>query len=593
MGRIRILDPVVANQIAAGEVVERPVSVVKELVENALDSGASRIDIEVEGGGADRIRVADDGCGMEPDDAPLAFERHATSKIREAADLAAIGSYGFRGEALPAIASVARVTLTTAAAGGKEGVRVRVRGGRIETVEPTAHPRGTTVEVESLFFNVPARRKFLRSRATETAQIADVVARIAAAHPAIALSLRSGGRTLSAWPAVQTWEERVREIVGPEAGPGLVLIDRAVGRMRLRALASGPGHSRATMRDQVLLVNARPVRDRRVLHAIQEAYATFLPRGRHPIVYLHLEVPYDEVDVNVHPAKAEVRFLRPAGVHDLVREALRDGLGDARPFHAIGGPAMSLGEPASPASWSSTAVGSGVWDADRSSGIPTPARGMPMREGGLATGAGVRTTTPEAGTLFGGPPELVALAQYRDTYILAAASDGLVIVDQHAAHERILYDRLLRGGGEGSSSQILLFPVTIELSAAERQAFDEAREVFSGLGFDIETFGDCAVLTRAVPAMSAEVAVDRLLRDLIAQVLEWRRPEGMEALRHRIAASAACHAAVTANQALDLARMQKLLIDLIRTERPMTCPHGRPSVIRLAVDHLEREFRRR
>jgi DNA mismatch repair protein MutL len=469
-----------------------------------------------------------------------------------------------------------------------------VHGGRVRGVEPAAHPRGTTVEVEGLFYNAPARRKFLRSRATETAQIAEMVSRIAAAHPAIALSVRSGGRPLAAWPAAADWEERVRAIAGPEAGPTLVPIERALAGMRLRALASGPGISRATTRDQVLLVNARPVRDRRVLHAIQEAYATFLPRGRFPIVYLHLELPYDAVDVNVHPAKAEVRFLRPAAVHDLVREALRDGLGGARPFHVLGAPAppagrpMSLGEAPPAGAWPAADAPERVAGpvANGSEDAGTPA----VRDGRHHAGAGGAVTP--AG-LFPAGPGLVPLAQYRDTYILASAPDGLVIVDQHAAHERILYERLLRAEQASTGRQALLFPVTLELTAGERQAFDDAASSLADLGFELEPFGDRAIAVRAVPAAVPMGGLERLLRDLLAQVLEWRRPEGLDALRHRLAARAACHAAITANQGLDLPRMRGLLADLLETREPMTCPHGRPAVIRLAVDHLEREFRRR
>jgi len=292
--------------------------------------------------------------------------------------------------------------------------------------------------------------------------------------------------------------------------------------------------------------------------------------------------------VNVHPAKAEVRFLRPAGVHDLVRDALREGLGAARPFHVIAGGAVTIGEPAPPFSWSPASGAAAAPVGRPASAIgPSTAERLPAVSWPAPAGHG------EPAGLFGAGPTLVPLAQYRETYILAAAPDGLVIVDQHAAHERILYERLLKGGQTENSRQTLLFPITIELSAAERQAFDEARDVLAGLGFDLEPFGDRALVARTVPSAVAAGGVERLLRDLLSQILEWRQPEGLEALRHRIAASAACHAAVTANQSLDSERMRGLLADLLRTDRPMTCPHGRPAVIRLAVDHLEREFRRR
>src|SRR2546427_298645 len=334
MGTIRILESNVANQIAAGEVVERPASAVKELLENALDAGAARVEVAVNGGGADRIRVADDGSGMERDDALLAFERHATSKIHVATDLRAIHTYGFRGEALPSIASVSRVTLTTST-GKTQGTRVRLRAGKVLAVDPAPHPRGTTVEIEGLFHNAPARRKFLRSPATETAHIASVMTRVAAAHPGIAFSLKSGDRELARLSAAGDYRDRVAQIVGRSEAAARVAVERRAGALRIVGLASAPALHRSTSRDENLFVNGRPIRDRRILHAVQAAYATLLPRGRYPVVFLFLEVPPDEVDVNVHPAKAEVRFLRPGAVHDLVREALLEGLGVRRPFHQI------------------------------------------------------------------------------------------------------------------------------------------------------------------------------------------------------------------------------------------------------------------
>ncbi|MEK7798585.1 MAG: DNA mismatch repair endonuclease MutL, partial [Acidobacteriota bacterium] len=397
MGTIRILDPNVANQIAAGEVVERPASVVKELLENALDAGASRVQVAVEGGGADRIAVADDGSGMERDDALLAFARHATSKIRSAGDLQAIGSYGFRGEALPAIASVSRLTLTTAT-GGAPGTRVRLRAGKVLAVEPAPHPRGTTVEVEGLFHNAPARRKFLRSAATEAAHIASVLTRMAAARPGIAFSLKSGGRDLVTWPAVPDYRERVAQIAGRADAPHLVAVDRRAATLRVVGLASGPSLSRSTSADQNLFVNGRPIRDRRLLHAIQAAYATLLPKGRYPVLYLFLEIPAAEVDVNVHPAKAEVRFLRPWAVHDLVREALLEALGVTRPFYSL---------------------------APRQAGV---AESSPLRDAPIGPTPGGPIVPPPGPALFDAVL-LAPLAQFRDTYILASAPDGLVIVD--------------------------------------------------------------------------------------------------------------------------------------------------------------------
>ena len=562
MGTIRILDPNVANQIAAGEVVERPASVVKELLENALDAGASRVQVAVEGGGADRIVVADDGSGMERDDALLAFARHATSKIRSAGDLQAIGSYGFRGEALPAIASVSRLTLTTAT-GGAPGTRVRLRAGKVLAVEPAPHPRGTTVEVEGLFHNAPARRKFLRSAATEAAHIASVLTRMAAARPGIAFSLKSGGRDLVSWPAVSDYRERVAQIAGRADAPHLVAVDRRAATLRVVGLASGPSLSRSTSSDQNLFVNGRPIRDRRILHAIQAAYATLLPKGRYPVLYLFLEIPAAEVDVNVHPAKAEVRFLRAGAVHDLVREALLEALGVTRPFYSL---------------------------APRQAGV---AESSPLRDAPIGPPPGGAIVPPPGPALFDAVL-LAPLAQFRDTYILASAPDGLVIVDQHAAHERVLYERFMAACRAGRmETQKLLFPVTVEVAPAEHLAFEEARAALAGLGFGIAPFGRNTLMVDEIPALVPAGSVARLVRELLGEVLEWRQAEGIDRLRHRIIATAACHAAVTANQSLDAPRMRAIVHDLMSTDMPMTCPHGRPVLLRFSLDHLEREFHRK
>jgi len=580
VGVIRILEENVANQIAAGEVVERPSSVVKELLENALDAGASRIDLELAGGGADLIRVADDGCGMDRDDALLALQRHATSKIGEARDLQAIATFGFRGEALPSIASVSRLLLTTSTGGREGGTRVRVVAGSVERVEPASHPRGTTVQVEALFHNAPARRKFLRSAPTETARIGEVVATLAAAHPAVAFTMRSGGRTIASYPAAPSYRERVAQAAGEEASVLLEVEGRA-GGMRLGGLASVPALHRATSRDLRLYVNGRPVRDRRILHAVQEAYATLLPRGRWPVIYLFLEIPSDQVDVNVHPAKSEVRFLRPGAVHALVRDALREGLRRARPFAAMTPTAHAVGE-ALPEPW-------GVERSLRPQGPPgwsrSPEDAREAREGA--------PPAPTERALIDGVA-FAPLAQFRETYILAAAPDGLVIVDQHAAHERVLYESLLEQGRAGRAQrQRLLFPLTPEVSPAQRQGFEVAAEALEAIGFQIVPFGETTLRIDEVPALLPAAGIERLVRDLLDEVLEWRRVEGVDRLRHRVAASAACHAAVTANQPLDDAEMGRIVTDLMRTGSPMTCPHGRPVLLRLTLEQLEREFRRR
>ncbi len=583
MNRIRVLNESVANQIAAGEVIERPASVVKELVENALDAGASRIGVEIDGGGAERVRVIDDGCGMSPEDAGLAFERHATSKIREAADLAAVRTFGFRGEALASIASVSDVTLTTGDGSSGGGWRVTIRAGRRVAAGPAPHPRGTTVEVGHLFLNAPARRKFLRSASTEVAQIVDRLTRAASAHPAIAFSLRSGGRELLNWPPAPAAADRLLQIMGADLGRSMLRVERREGPLRVSGLASVATVHRPTARDQHLYVNARPVRDRGVLHAVRQAYAGLLPTGRHPAVHLFLEIPPAEVDVNVHPAKSEVRFLRPGAVHDLVRHALNEAL--------VGSPVAGRTEPAGrmvhepgPAP---------AWVARPSRARERPPAGTPP-----GSTPDVEAREPEAGGLeAAGLLHRVpfdALAQYRESYILASAPDGLVIVDQHAAHERILYDRLLRDSlASRVERQRLLFPVTLEVPATHVRAFEIASDTLAGLGFAISLFGPTTLKVEEVPVLAIGSDVARLVRELLDEVLEWDRMDGWEALRHRIAASAACHAAVRANHALAPEEMNRIVLDLMRCDRPTTCPHGRPSLLRMPLDRLEREFGRR
>jgi DNA mismatch repair protein MutL len=591
MSRIRVLPEQVANQIAAGEVVERPASVVKELVENALDAGATRLQIAIDGGGADRIRVTDDGSGMDREDARLSLERHATSKIREAGDLQGIGSFGFRGEALPSIASVSRFLLTTST-GGQAGTRIRVAGGRASGPEPAPHPRGTTVEVEHLFYNAPARRKFLRSPATEAARIAEVVATTAAARPDVSFRLDSGGRTLASFPAVATLIDRVGQILGPGEATALQAVEDKARGLRLSGLISRPSLHRSTSRDIHLYVNGRPIRDRRLLHAVQEAYATLLPSGRYPVVWLSVGADPGEVDVNVHPAKSEVRFQRPAAVHDLVRGTLRRALGAARPVAdlALRGPASQEGErsdgeaPPVPLRDNATRV-----SEDPIAWVEGTGEG-----GGSPAGPGdAAVPLPATAALFDTLP-LAPLAQFRETYILASARDGLVILDQHAAHERILYERLVDGVRAGGvPRQRLLFPLILEASPAQIQALEGAGDLLDGLGFDLAPFGPTAVRVEETPSFLPAAGLDRLVRGILDEILEWDRPQGIEQLRHRLAASAACHAAVTAHQALAEPEMQSILTDLARSRSPMTCPHGRPALLRLPLSRIEREFHRR
>jgi DNA mismatch repair protein MutL len=617
MGIVRLLPPEVANQIAAGEVIERPASVVKELVENALDAGAARIAIRIEGGGADLIEVADDGCGMEAEDARLALERHATSKVRDASDLQAVRSFGFRGEALPSIASVSRLTLTTSA-GGDEGTEVRIEAGRLIGCGPAAHPRGTTVRVEGLFHNAPARRKFLRSPGTEASHAIDHLIRLAAAHPAVAFRLTSGGRETFLWPAAAGLRERAAQILGPSEAAALLEVDRSEARPRVRGLVSAPSLTRASTRDARLFVNDRPVRDRRLLHALQEGAATVVPRGRSPVAFLFLEVPVEEVDVNVHPAKSEVRFARPGAVHDLLLRAVREALTSSRPFAALGSRSLDgavtgeAGELLVPGPGAPVAGGPGV--AERVAGFSVvtaasaedAAAGDGRPSGGGPAGPASPSPAPRdatAGFARGAPVPPVAafpldrltpLAQFRDTYILASAPDGLVIVDQHAAHERVLYERLLADAeARRLERQRLLFPLLLEVSPAERQALEEARDLFEDLGFTLGGFGPGTLRVEEIPGMLKATAAEGLLRELLGDLLERTPGSAAGDLRHRIAATSACHAAVRAHEALPGPALDRLVRDLLEARSPMTCPHGRPTILRLPIERLEREFRRR
>jgi len=607
MGVVRLLPPEVANQIAAGEVIERPASVVKELVENALDAGAARIAVRIEGGGADLIEVADDGCGMEAEDARLALKRHATSKVRDASDLQAVRSFGFRGEALPSIASVSRLTLTTSA-GGDEGTEVRIEAGRLASHGPAAHPRGTTVRVEGLFHNAPARRKFLRSPGTEASHAIDHLIRLAAAHPAVAFRLTSGGRETFLWPAAAGLRERAAQILGPSEAAALLEVDRSEGRPRVRGLVSAPSLTRASTRDARLFVNDRPVRDRRLLHALQEGAATVVPRGRSPLAFLFLEVPVEEVDVNVHPAKSEVRFARPGAMHDLLLRAVREALTSSRPFATLGTRGLdgAMTEEAGEMLFHGTATPvTGVPGVGERTAAFTvlPGTGVEDRPGGDGAPRRDPLQAPTAAFSQGAsvPPaavipldRLTPLAQFRDTYILASAPDGLVIVDQHAAHERILYERLLADAeARRLERQRLLFPLLLEVSPAERQALEEARDLFEDLGFTLAGFGPATLRVEEIPGMLKATAAEGLLRELLGDLLERTQGSAAGDLRHRIAATSACHAAVRAHEALPGPALDRLVRDLLEARSPMTCPHGRPTILRLPIERLEREFRRR
>jgi DNA mismatch repair protein MutL len=582
MGRIRVLDDKTANQIAAGEVVERPASVVKELVENALDAGAMDIRIEAARGGTEEIRVLDDGEGMDPADLLLALERHATSKISRLEDLSGLGTLGFRGEALPSIASVSRMSLESCADLSGEGRRIVVEGGRTLPMETVGHPRGTTISVRSLFFNAPARRKFLRAQSTETGHISDVVSRIALAHFDRRFLLTAEGRKALDTPPSAGRGERVRQIFGAGVAEQLVPFEREAGPYRASGFASRPEFTRASGRDQWLFINGRPVRDRGILHAVSFAYHTLLPRGRFPFVLLFLEVPPERLDVNVHPAKAEVRLADPGAVHEVVQRAIRSALQVEHPVAPLEGFAP-VGEGKARAGSPEEGVGT------RFSGEGTPS----------STSAWEFSPPPSPSTALFEPRggqmgPMLALAQYRESYILASDSEGLVIVDQHVAHERVLYEQILRQADAGSvERQALLFPKTLEVDPGRAHRLEAGRENLARLGLILEPFGPRTFLIREVPAILGNSDPESLILDLADELEESPGKGSLDRILDRLAATTACHAAVKVNFPLTPEKMSYLLQELSRTTSPMTCPHGRPILLRLAHRDLEKNFHRR
>ncbi|MGE0591382.1 MAG: DNA mismatch repair endonuclease MutL [Vicinamibacterales bacterium] len=611
MGRITRLPAHLANQIAAGEVVERPASVVKELVENAIDAGARRIAVATEFGGKQRIRVEDDGTGMDPDDARLAVERHATSKLRSADDLAAIATLGFRGEALPSIASVSRFTLRTRARGAEAGTEVRVEGGLVSGVAEVGMAEGTVIDVKDLFHNLPARRKFLKSDAAESAQISRIVTQLALCYPEIGFSLTSGTRTVLECPPVPALRDRLYQLYGDEAH--LVAVAREGGGFRVEgfvAALAGPAPVRGP---QNVFVNRRLVRDRTITHAILDAYTSASIKERSPEVHLFVSVPLDAVDVNVHPTKAEVRFREQSHLHQFIRHAVADALG-AAPAPELrwpGGVGRSEGHQGGTGStpW----AGSGGWRA------PVPPRvydGL-LGSGGVLHGAlheglttdgpaadGPGAATPDPGgpsdgeatqqaLATAGPGPLVPLGQFRDTFILAVDRDSVAIVDQHVAHERVLYERILERLRSGRlESQRLLEPLLVELPPAGIDALLSRTGELERLGFDIEGFGGGVVRVAASPVLLTREDCEAAIRALAEDLDGLDRGARVDEALGQIAATMACHAAVKAHDRLTFEKMTHILAELHRTSFSTICPHGRPVMLRLTRRELEKRFER-
>jgi DNA mismatch repair protein MutL len=578
--RIHILSEKLANQIAAGEVVERPASVVKELVENALDAGAQRIDVVVRNGGKTEIRVADDGWGMGREDALLAVDRHATSKVKSEADLAAIRTLGFRGEALPSIASVARVVLETAERDG-DGTRVVVTAGQLAAVEECARRTGTTVSVRSLFFNVPARAKFLRSSAAENRAVGEVVTTLALATAAVAYTLDTGQREPLNLPAAATVAERVAAIWGAESADELIRVAHRGGGIALTGLIQRPDDARPVSRRTYLFVNGRSFADRALVRAADRAYRTTIPQGVYPSLFLFFEVPDGEVDVNVHPAKAEVRFRDRPAVERVLEEGIRAALGGLESTPSIG--AHAAYEPPAAA---------GVTQVREPDPAPRAEPQMTLFVTGAARADAAASPAPEAlGEILGSAP---VMWQVHNTYIIAETRTGLVLVDQHSAHERVLYEEIVRGFGTGElASQRLLFPLTLRLSPSEYALVEQLTGLLEGAGFQVEPFGGRSVIVHSVPAPHPYFDAERCLREMIAELTDGSSLVDSARTQHqRIALSMACKGAIKAGQKLTQREMAELFDRLFATELPYHDIHGRPTVVQLSLTELHRRFGR-
>jgi DNA mismatch repair protein MutL len=675
MSRIRILSEAVANKIAAGEVVERPASVVKELLENALDAGAKTIRIETEQGGKRMIRVIDDGHGMTHDDALLAFERHATSKLKTADDLNAISTLGFRGEALPSIASVCRLLLETRDAAEAEGTRIEFAGGKLINVKPAGVPAGTTLSIADLFYNIPARRKFLKSDTTELGHIASLVTHYALANPDKQFILTTPTQTIIDCSPAEKMADRVYQLFGRQALDELVEIPAASAAFRaaitepavdpeeekttltVSGFTSRPEIQRPNRNGIYIFVNRRLVRDRLILHAIHEAYRNIHPGAVFPATLLFLEMPYDEVDVNVHPAKIEVRFRRQNFVHDFTRDVLRQSLTNARAiasFAAAAGAAppsalQAPGTTGASGGYSAQSLPEGVTPAPAESGVPR-AIIPPMEEIGVGSDGGSDggfdlSSAPmqpvpqrfafEPGTAFGaaaapaltpdewssdapnGTPnwaanfarangdapatlprpdqiaDLKPLGQVSSSFIIAVNAEGLWIVDQHVAHERVLFEQHLEARRAGKvESQRMLMPIIVDLSPRQIVIFEKIAEELAANGFEVELMGPKSVAIQAVPAGVGAPDAEKLLSEVLDGIESENAAISIETLQAKIAASTACHAAIKINMPLEQTKMEWLLSALAKTDCPMSCPHGRPVVLRYSIKEIEKAFQR-
>jgi DNA mismatch repair protein MutL len=669
MSRIRILPEAVANRIAAGEVVERPASVVKELLENSLDAGAKTIRVEIEAGGKRMIRVIDDGHGMAHDDALLAFERHATSKLRSADDLLSIPTLGFRGEALPTIAAVSRLLLESRAEEEAEGTRVEFSGGKLVSVKPAGLPPGTTISVADLFYCVPARRKFLKSDTTELGHIASLVTHYALANPGKQFVLTTPTQQIVDCSPVERLAERVYQLFGKQSFDELIEIPVASAafraaitepeleqseekaRLTVYGFTSRPEVQRPNRNGIYIFVNRRLVRDRLILHAIHEAYRNILPSNVFPATLLFLEMPYDEVDVNVHPAKIEVRFRRSQFVHDFTRDSIRQALMTVRPIASFAAAAAASGTSQNTNAASASLSNAPSIDPTAPSIVPRaiiPA----MEEIGLGSGVGSdggfdlsgapfqpveqrfafppgAESSTEPGAAFGLPTQagastlnrpapnwaanfaagngsapatlphpdqisdLKPLGQVNSSFIVAVNGEGLWLVDQHVAHERVLFEQHLEARRAGKvESQRMLMPMILELAPRQLVIYEKIAEELSANGFEVEPMGPRSVAIQAAPAGITGADAEKLLTEILDGIERENAAISIETLQAKIAASTACHAAIKVNMPLDQTKMEWLLSALAKTDCPMSCPHGRPVVLRYSVKEIEKAFHR-
>ncbi len=629
MRKIKLLSPRLANQIAAGEVVERPSSVIKELLENSLDAGATRLEIDVEEGGIKLMRVRDNGGGIDKDDLPLALSRHATSKIYELDDLEAVATLGFRGEALASISSVARLALISSTNEESAGWQVVAEGRDMETqLSPAPHPRGTTVEVRDLFFNTPARRKFLRTDKTEYTHLEDVVKRLALSRFDVAFNLRHNGRAIYSWRAGDSQleqERRVAQVCGPAFMENAVHIEMERNGLRLWGWVAQPTFSRSQADLQHFYVNGRAIRDKLVSHAVRQAYQDVLYHGRHPAFVLYLEVDPSTVDVNVHPTKHEVRFRDNRSVHDFIYSSLHHALAKVRPEDTLAKRELGEGEDdavgVNPFALSSArpiqGIAAGEFNGQESMGFraasvsnnsssgyqsnyhPASINPGAVREQMASYGElhrpvnpSVTYAMPESGS-DDIPPLGYAIAQLKGIYILAENAQGLIVVDMHAAHERITYERMKESFACGGiQTQPLLVPESIAVSEKEADCAENFYEIFKSLGFELQRAGPETLLIRQLPVILNRAKVEQLVRDVLSDLIEHGSSERIQHHINEILGTMACHGSVRANRKLTIPEMNALLRDMEATERSGQCNHGRPTWLLQSLDELDKMFMR-